>query len=284
MSQSSPYPQSDWYAVLLQQFRSRYPTGSLVSELMSVQAETYIVRVSAQVSGVTLATGLSGAQTIEQAEDRARLRALEVLGIYPQPVAQQPPAEAAMPASAYELQVRLMANHNGQTTDFASSLPPRTANGHHYGHTHTLNGEDPGMRSLPESTAMDMAAYAPEATQDVTFYADFEDEEPEVPPEVSRSAPASKKAASKTTSSRASSSKRSSTAKAAATPEQPIDLSDAIAQTSVELKRLGWTDAQGRTYLQRTYGKRSRQQLTDEELLAFLRHLESLPSSEESPF
>ncbi|AFY65218.1 hypothetical protein [Geitlerinema sp. PCC 7407] len=280
MSQSSPHLQSDWYAVLLQQFRSRYPTGSLVSELMSVQAETYIVRVSAQVSGVTLATGLAGAQSIEQAEDRARLRALEVLGIYPQPVAQpQPPAEAAMPSSAYELQVRLMANHGGQTTDFSSSLPPRTVNGH----SHTLNGEDLGMRSLPEPTTMDMAAYAPEAAQDVTFYADLEDEEPEIPQEISRPAPASKKAASKTPSSRASSSKRS-TAKAAAAPEQPIDLSDAIAQTSVELKRLGWTDAQGRTYLQRTYGKRSRQQLTDEELLAFLRHLESLPSSEESPF
>ena len=28
MSQSSPHLQSDWYAVLLQQFRSRYPTGN----------------------------------------------------------------------------------------------------------------------------------------------------------------------------------------------------------------------------------------------------------------
>ncbi len=270
MSQSSPYLQSDWYAVLLQQFRSRYPTGSLVSELMSVQAETYIVRVSAQVSGVTLATGLAGAQSIEQAEDRARLRALEVLGIFPQPIQPQPPSETALPSSAYELQVRLMANHNGQMTDFSSSLPSQAVNGS----SHTLTGEEAGMRSLPEPSAADMAAYS----RDVTFYPDLEDEEPEVLEEVSRPSPAPKKTASK-----ASPSKRNGTAKKSVSPD-PIDLSDVIAQTSVELKRLGWTDAQGRTYLQRTYNKRSRQQLTDEELLAFLRHLESLPSSEESPF
>jgi hypothetical protein len=63
-----------------------------------------------------------------------------------------------------------------------------------------------------------------------------------------------------------------------------MDLSEAIAQTSVEIKRLGWTDVQGRTYLQRTYGKRSRQHLTDEELLEFLEYLRSQPSSNESPF
>ena len=54
----------------------------------------------------------------------------------------------------------------------------------------------------------------------------------------------------------------------------PVDLSDVIAQTDVELTRLGWTSAQGREYLEKTYGKRSRTQLTDEELMSFLLYLE----------
>jgi hypothetical protein len=54
----------------------------------------------------------------------------------------------------------------------------------------------------------------------------------------------------------------------------PVDLSDVIAQTDVELTRLGWTSAQGREYLEKAYGKRSRQQLTDDELMSFLLHLE----------
>jgi len=58
----------------------------------------------------------------------------------------------------------------------------------------------------------------------------------------------------------------------------PVDLSDIIAQTDVELRRLGWGVNEGRTYLEQTYGKRSRHDLTDEELLAFLLHLESQPN------
>ncbi len=54
----------------------------------------------------------------------------------------------------------------------------------------------------------------------------------------------------------------------------PVDLSDVIAQTDVELRRLGWTSVQGREYLEKTYSKRSRTQLTDEELMSFLLYLE----------
>lgn len=50
---------------------------------------------------------------------------------------------------------------------------------------------------------------------------------------------------------------------------------DVLAQTSVELKRVGWTADQGRDYLVRNYGKRSRQQLTESELWDFLIHLRS---------
>jgi hypothetical protein len=61
-------------------------------------------------------------------------------------------------------------------------------------------------------------------------------------------------------------------------PPEPIDLSDAISKIDVEMERLSWTKAQGRDYLVRTFDKKSRQQLTHDELLQFLSHLKSLPT------
>lgn len=61
-----------------------------------------------------------------------------------------------------------------------------------------------------------------------------------------------------------------------------------IEQTSAELKRLGWSNEQGRLFLQETFGKSSRQQLTQQELQQFLNHLRSLelpaPKEEEPVF
>ncbi|NEO82754.1 MAG: hypothetical protein F6J87_00610 [Spirulina sp. SIO3F2] len=42
-----------------------------------------------------------------------------------------------------------------------------------------------------------------------------------------------------------------------------IDFTEIIIQTNREMKRLGWTKEQGRSYLIETYGKRSRQRLDD---------------------
>jgi hypothetical protein len=58
---------------------------------------------------------------------------------------------------------------------------------------------------------------------------------------------------------------------------EPVDLSDVIAKTDVELQRLGWTPEQGREHLIQTYGKRGRTLLTEEELHGFLKYLQSQP-------
>jgi len=59
---------------------------------------------------------------------------------------------------------------------------------------------------------------------------------------------------------------------------EPVDLSDAISKIDVEMERLSWTKTQGRDYLVRSFDKKSRQQLTNDELLQFLSHLKSLPT------
>ncbi|TVQ17947.1 MAG: hypothetical protein EA367_16160 [Leptolyngbya sp. DLM2.Bin15] len=54
-----------------------------------------------------------------------------------------------------------------------------------------------------------------------------------------------------------------------------VDRSDDIAKILVEMRRLGWSKAQGRDHLRRTYGKETRQELTDSELMDFLGFLEA---------
>ena len=64
---------------MLAQFQSLYPEGSIISELIQIHHNKYIVRVNVQIKGVTRVTGMAAAETIEMAEDRARERALMVL-------------------------------------------------------------------------------------------------------------------------------------------------------------------------------------------------------------
>lgn len=69
-----------------------------------------------------------------------------------------------------------------------------------------------------------------------------------------------------------------------APPRNTADRSEEIMKIGIEMKRLGWSTEQGREYLKRTYGKRSRQELDDAELLDFLHYLEGQPSPLQTPF
>lgn len=54
-----------------------------------------------------------------------------------------------------------------------------------------------------------------------------------------------------------------------------LDFSQIIDQTTIEMKRLEWTQEQGKKYLLETYGKKSRHLLSDHELIEFLNYLKS---------
>ncbi len=93
------------------QFRAIYPTGQLICELLTVHHGKFVVRSLVQVDGKTIATGMSAAESIEEAEDRARLRAIAVLEldaaaqpaivapVSPAPVAVVPVAAHVAPVS-----------------------------------------------------------------------------------------------------------------------------------------------------------------------------------------
>lgn len=60
--------------------------------------------------------------------------------------------------------------------------------------------------------------------------------------------------------------------------ERGIELQNTICHINAEMERVGWSNTEGRNHLIKTYGKRSRFQLTDDQLLEFLNYLKSLPS------
>ncbi|URR36743.1 hypothetical protein NBE99_06315 [Thermosynechococcus sp. HN-54] len=189
----------------MSEFHRRYPTGSIVSDLLQIHDGLFIVKTTLLVGDTILATGMAAAPTLEQAEDSARQRALQLLSIH-------------LPL---------------QTEAELIPRPP---------------------------AALEAASWSETNNTELLL-------EPTTPPTPRRSKPAVKPASEKPP-----------------TKREPVDLADEIAQTTVEMKRLGWTEAQGRACLLQRYGKRSRQQLTDEELLDFLHFLQQQPSAGEPSF
>ncbi|NJN72456.1 MAG: hypothetical protein HC799_06375 [Limnothrix sp. RL_2_0] len=209
-------------------FRQQYPAGGLVSELAAIEHGQYIVRVLVQQGGVTLSSGLAAATSVEEAEDLARARALNLLGGTVNPVVVSS-AGAVVPKK--------------QVPRPASPTPVVA----------------PVVKAVTQ-----MPTPAPAPANEFKFEMPLS-----VPPDpepVIEYEPAPEMA------------KNASTPPATGTVDtsgEALDFSDIIARSDVELKRLGWTSEQGRNYLLETYGKRSRQLLSDEELLEFLRYLES---------
>lgn len=244
---------------MFSQFQARYPMGSIVSELLQIHNGNYIVRAVVQVGGITLATGMAAAAEIDQAEDQARIRALIILGIYP---------------SADQTQAYRIVDSEAETKLTSASLGSGLSN---------FMFENESEGALPSQSDISADWHKEEVAQppSLSLPSQLPDQLTGPSVDVSKRNNQTGKAAQ---SSKASSKNGLQFPAGDATQTQPIDLSDAIAQTSVELRRLNWSNTQGRNYLQQTYGKRSRQQLTDEELLEFLHYLQSQPSEDELSF
>jgi len=263
-----------------------YPTGCLISDLLQNYQGKFVVRVEVQVDSVTRATGLACAETLELAEDRARSRALMVLlpddssRVQPELSAQhpsersetQPVVKQSLPYSESELKktsanTRSSAPNSSTISSFAP-VPTVDESTLAQNGLSELAVEDYGSTVAPAEVAGDksVSAYDPQQEFSEKVVIPFGDEEfsesydesyeknlPEPEPE----------------------------SEPVAEVTEAFDLSDAIAQTSIQLKRLGWNNQQGRKYLEQTYGKRSRHELDDTEMLSFLTYLSSQPSPDQ---
>ena len=274
------------------QFRIRYPKGSLVTELVTIDRGKYIVRCWVQNEGTTLATGLAAADTVELAEDQARTRALEALALDSSTVTkqQETPAvtngEVLVSPQPTPITARAFPEATSVTTPTRSESlvqpqPMRVPETTIASDVRSLSSLEPKHEEVA-----DRVTVTPLLADEMTFTYD-EYDLPEV--ETTQEAETPLWAAEKTSTtplndvpvpSYAEKELETDTNETPSTAS-PVDFSDIIARTNVELKRLGWTNQQGRDYLVQTYGKRSRQLLTDDELLDFLHHLESEPSPQD---
>ncbi|MEH2139384.1 hypothetical protein [Nostoc sp.] len=288
---------------MLAQFQSLYPKGSLISELVQIFQGKYIVRATVQIEGVTRATGMAAAETVEAAEDQARTRALIVLGITnapPESVAFTPNlisqeqlnpslnTKAGLSESTYSSAKEgdSVGSQWPVVSDKEISMPPSkvrnikpevaTTSNEQYEYSNAAPllsdtySQDLGQ-NFPVTANRELEFDPPVEKLEITF--DSQAENQTFPPiSANNVTPFTPRSYSPQedipTPSVAGKRKKKA---------EPVDLSDVIAKTDVELQRLGWTPEQGREHLIETYGKRGRTLLTEEELHGFLKYLQSQP-------
>ena len=262
---------------MLTQFRVRYPKGSLISELVRIDRGKYIVRASVAVDGITLATGMAAAETVEQAEDRARERVLAVVALdtfslgdeisgKDRKILKQPTPTKTVPS----LTATALDNSPSQTEIETNSRELNLST------TQNSALDLPGSNSATNELDLNYDAVDIEADlKDTNLIHDAEIElesssgEMEIPIEIPLSEEEENVDPNPTLSIQEDRENNSE--------EQTIDYTEVIARTNFEMNRLGWTEEQGRSYLKEIYGKRSRHSLTDRELLQFLKFLEEQP-------
>ena len=299
LTHSSPQP-------LLAQFQARYPTASLIAELLTIHQDSYVVRAVVQMGNMPIATGMAAANNIEQAEDRAKTRALAALGIesfMPEgtSIAIQSASSAfsnlPLPSTAALEEITTppiappiqQPRFSADIPALDQVAPPKTP----YPISDMSDMEDGealiqsllGDQPLDYSSDYSLPPLDPTLSNSVpsdSALSDPVETSPEPEPVAPPAPPVSKSKATK---------RKTEVAEAIQVDSQgnekgkeSTDRSEEIARIGVEMKRLGWTTEQGRSYLKRTYGKKSRQELSDDELLDFLRYLESQASPTSSLF
>ncbi|MFM7887940.1 MAG: hypothetical protein ACKPCM_14910 [Pseudanabaena sp.] len=237
------------------QFRSQYPQGRIQTEMLPKIDGLHAFRAIVSQGDAIMGTATAVDSDLEIAEDRAVKRALTIAGIA---------FDNGFDNNYGNYAVRSpILTQVSRETASVNSLPSANLNnlgglgtGHHTT-THTIQSEPALEYNNNDYGGNDYT------TDDSLQYASIE--------------MTSGSHEESVTHPSGTGSKPSKASVPAITPE-PMDLSDAISKIDVEMDRLNWTKTQGRDFLVRTFDKKSRQQLTNDELLQFLNHLKSLPT------
>lgn len=276
--------------------------ASLVTELLMVEQGQFIVRASVQIGGLTLATGMASAPTVEAAEDQARIRSIKGLGFTlgagiegmagGMPISSMQIPQVPMPQSRSPLTMPTASPSQATPPETGSeAIAPFPASSPLQAPPSTMTKTIPPVTSPSGSSAEPVQFPSPIADLYSHVIADTDSEEMEaVPLPMDKLRPASElmNGGDRKLSSPQKQGDRPTPAKTPPSEPEPIpseppaddsgiDLSDIIAQIDVEMSRLGWTKRQGRDYLKRTYGKATRSELEVSELYNFLHYLEAQP-------
>ena len=314
---------------VLQLLRSQYPTGCLSADLIQVVQDQFVVQAKVHIEGVSIVTALASANTVEVAEDRARTRALEALGL-----STTSSLNALNVAVNTGLSTGLSAGLSSTVSLVPEMLKPEVVTSEPIApEAMTLDTVEPDAepKITKTSTKRKAKAIAPIADvliPEVMIANEVEEPTiavleptpiaeiiPEIVPEITIEPPviipvvdpvvdpvATMDAPSNASSEESIESESYEvtfeggeyeytfeeesipepapvfTATAITPMDLGLNLADAIAQIGGEIDRIGWTKKQGSGYLQDTYGKRTRAELTEAELFAFLAYLKSLPA------
>ncbi|MBD2176568.1 hypothetical protein H6F42_06525 [Pseudanabaena sp. FACHB-1998] len=232
------------------QFRSQYPQGRIQTEMLPKIDGLHAFRAIVSQGDDIMGTATAVDSDLEIAEDRAIKRALTIAGIS---------FDNSFDSSygSYGGRSPILTQVSRETSA-VNSLP--SANFNPVANLSAGHSERPAMTHTTHTIQSEPAIeYAGEYAPEPNFHYGAE---PEIEPPTPYSEPV-------VTDPKPSAPQLSA---------EPVDLSDAISKIDVEMQRLSWTKTQGRDYLVRTFDKKSRQQLTNDELLQFLSHLKSLPT------
>lgn len=278
---------------MLAKFRHRYPQGSLVSELVQIDRGVYIVKALVQIDGIVLATALASADTVENAEDAARARAIAALcldsnsspnsmnsaiantthdaPIFPEAKAESDSSPLIKPQPLNDATIVNFSKSQSEVSSHSKPLP-KTAEMAEQVVPQRVSSQDAMVsNSLVESSSSSVDNIPEQVNQPVpapsissNLFADTSSAE--IPDEVALY----EKNVERTHSDNDFASSSSEMA--------AMDFNEIKQKTDIEIKRLSWTKDQGKEFLMSHYGKKSRLHLTDEQLLEFLRYLEKLPN------
>ncbi len=268
---------------MLAQFRALYPTGQLICELLTIHHGKFVVRCLVQVDGKTLATGMSAAESVEDAEDRARLRSLALLAFaapipapiepvpVPAPVAAVPipaPAIEPVPVPAPVAAVPALAPLPVLEMPVADQFAlPHQSN---FVNTESKFNEEP-IAPVPEPLPptvdrVETTGFSPKQIDSDAWLSSSYGEplpELEVPSLSDREL------------SQGAAEVRELQPIAMGIPSDSIeDASDTIAQIDAILMRLKWKKTQESDCLKHNYGVSSQRELSNEQLVDFLEYLE----------
>lgn len=265
------------------QFRALYPTGQLICELLTIHHGKFVVRCLVQVDGKTLATGMSAAESVEGAEDRARSRAIAVLGfsepaaavvaVSPAPVPPPPTvaAEAALPVPPPPTVAAAPGPALAPLPVLEMPVAEKVDIPHQSNFVNTeskLNEEPIAPVAEPEPPAVDRvpAGFVPKQIDSDAWLSSSYGE----PMEELSVAPAQISELSQ-----GAAEIRELQPIAVGTPSDAIeDDSDTIANIDGILKRQGWNKKTEMDCLQQLYDKSSQRELSSEQLADFLEYLE----------
>jgi hypothetical protein len=269
------------------QFRAAYPTASLISELLHIHENEYIVRVQIQSGSLILATALSGDRHIEKAEDKARERAIALLQL---PSLQPSPAPPSVPPTAVEPAIE-------PTVKLApppEPSPPKPAPPKPQAKAPEVPEPEPETWSPLPPLEDELEDYAdqplppppepesePKPASEEEF--DFSDISIKIDMELGRIGWNSKRESDYL---KRMYGKNKRMILGDEEMKEFLDYLQAYAQTDVELARVGWTPEQGKDYLKSQYpeSQGSRLMLNCTQIKEFLQHLQDTASSSQEFF